>query len=63
MREHTPREFVLAYVTLVDKVEPLDNEPWSCSASGAVAARRRDIRNMLASHEKPYFDSDKRATP
>ena len=41
----------------------LINKPWSCSASGAVAARRREIRNKFPRHENPYLDSDSSATP
>ena len=37
--------------------------PWSCSASGAVAARRREMRKTFPWHENPYLDSDKNATP
>ena len=37
--------------------------PWSCSASGAVAARSNEIRRTFPRHENPYFDSERMATP
>ena len=63
-----PRELVLA----CDRVNVITKEmrrtevvyvPWSCSASGAVAARRREMRRTLPMHENPYLDSDRIATP
>lgn len=38
-------------------------QPWSCSASGAVAARSSEIRRMFPSQAKPYLDSESKATP
>lgn len=55
--QYGPREFMLACVvessnklTMIHnrpKVKGVYDEPWSCSASGAVAARRSEIRKTL----------------
>ena len=54
--QYGPREFMLAYVESSNKLTKIHNrtkvegvyyEPWSCSASGAVAARRSEIRKIL----------------
>ena len=39
------------------------NSPWSWFSSGAVEARRREMRRTFPRHENPYFDSDRIATP
>jgi hypothetical protein len=53
--QYGPREFMLACVesnklTKIHnrpKLEGVYDEPWSCSASGAVAARRSEIRKTV----------------
>lgn len=39
------------------------DSPWSWFSSGAVEARRREMRRTFPRHENPYFDSDRIATP
>lgn len=67
MREDRPREHVLQFVSvrIVCDLTPRtsDTLPWSCSGSGAVAARRRDNRKYWPSAEAPYLDSLRIATP
>ena len=43
--------------------DKLSHAPWSCSVSGAVAARRREMHKTFPWHENPYLDSDRNATP
>jgi hypothetical protein len=76
MGQNGPRKFMLAWVIIkgVSPSEPgvhastagevrVKYEPWSCSASGAVAARKSEIRRTLPRHENPYLDSERIATP
>jgi hypothetical protein len=65
VRHDRPRELVHAYTQHQRQVECGYNssEPWSCSASGAVAARSSDMRMTFPIVEKPYLDSERSATP
>jgi hypothetical protein len=68
VRQNSPRKLMLACIMVIRRCTVRRgrwrrHEPWSCSASGAVAARRSEMHKTLPRHEKPYLDSDRIATP
>lgn len=65
VRKYRPREIMRAWN---EEVNGNDHDfepriPWSCSASGSVAPRSKEIRRTLPWQENPYLDSERMATP